>query len=457
MEPVPVAENAIDLTMVRKMAESRIPTAFGSFQLHLYRDGAGNDHVAFVFGSVAGRDNVLTRVHSECFTAEVLGSLRCDCAGQLRMALAQIAQVGSGILIYLRQEGRGIGLLDKLRAYNLQDLGHDTVDANLMLGRDSDERTYHSAARILEDLGVCSVRLLTNNPAKVDGLQKLGVSVTSRTSLIATVHSENLRYLTTKVLRMGHQIELETQPTTNGSGHDAYFPPDPVQEIAQRASNFLEVHNRPFVTLSYAQSLDGCLSFVCGKPLALSGPETLSLTHRLRSVHDAIIVGVGTVISDNPQLTVRRVPGRNPQPVVLDTHLRIPMDCRLLADGALKPWIATLDNADPSRKQALETAGAAVLCAPPSSDGRVDLPRLLQQLAQLGIRSVMVEGGVEVIRSVIDARLVDYLVTTVAPRFVGGELGARLQSKLLTGPHMKHFGHCKLGRDLVLWGEPAWD
>ena len=174
-------------------------------------------------------------------------------------------------------------------------------------------------------------------------------------------------------------------------------------------------------------------------------------------MHDAIIVGVGTVISDNPQLTVRRVPGRNPQPVVLDTHLRIPMDCRLLADGALKPWIATLDSADPDRKQALETAGAAVLCAPASSDGRVDLPRLLQELAQLGIRSVMVEGGVQVIRSVIDARLVDYLVTTVAPRFVGGELGARLQSKLLTGPHMKHFGHCKLGRDLVLWGEPAWD
>src|SRR5258708_4971830 len=370
--------------MVQKMAESRIPTEFGNFQLHLYRDGAGNDHVAFVLGSVASRDDVLTRVHSECFTAEVLGSLRCDCAGQLRMALAEMARAGSGILIYLRQEGRGIGLLDKLRAYNLQDLGHDTVDANLMLGRASDERTYHSAAGILQDLHVRSVRLLTNNPSKVDGLQELGVSVTSRTALIASVHSENRRYMTTKVRRMGHQIELETPPTANGTGPDTWLPPDPVQEIAQRAASFLEVHRRPFVTLSYAQSLDGCLSFSCGKPLALSGPETLSLTHRLRSAHDAIIVGVGTVISDDPQLTVRRVPGRNPQPVVLDTHLRIPMDCRLLADGALKPWIATLDTADPDRKQALETAGATVLCAPASSDGRVDLPRLLQELAQLG-------------------------------------------------------------------------
>src|SRR5258707_15181576 len=167
------------LPSIEKLAEARIPTEFGSFRLHLYHDDANRDHVALVLGNIAGLDGVLTRVHSECFTAEVLGSLRCDCAGQLRMALAQIARAGSGILIYLRQEGRGIGLLDKLRAYNLQDLGHDTVDANLMLGRASDERTYHSAAGILQDLHVRSVRLLTNNPSKVDGLQELGVSVTS--------------------------------------------------------------------------------------------------------------------------------------------------------------------------------------------------------------------------------------------------------------------------------------
>jgi 3,4-dihydroxy 2-butanone 4-phosphate synthase/GTP cyclohydrolase II len=465
--PTRSAEKALDFTAIRRMTESTIPTEFGSFRLYLYRDNAGHDHLAFVLGSVAGRDDVLTRVHSECFTGEVLGSLRCDCAGQLRMALAQIATAESGILIYLRQEGRGIGLLDKLRAYNLQDLGHDTVDANLMLGRGSDERTYHAAAGILQDLQVRSVQLLTNNPSKVDGLQKLGVNVTSRKALIASVHSGNLGYLTTKVRRMGHQIELEAVQTANGPGHDktSSLPPQLLREITRRTSNFSEAHNleahkRPFVTLSYAQSLDGCISSNCGKALALSGPDALTLTHHLRSAHDAIVVGVGTVISDDPQLTVRRVKGRNPQPVILDSHLRIPLDCRLLRDGdtkaGLKPWIVAAGHADPNRKRALETAGAVVLCAPASPDGRVDIAGLLVELARLGIRSVMVEGGVQTIRSVIDARLVDYLVTTVSPRFVGGELDVRLQSKLLAGPHLNHFGHSKLGQDLVLWGEPEW-
>jgi 3,4-dihydroxy 2-butanone 4-phosphate synthase/GTP cyclohydrolase II len=467
--PTRSEEKTADLAAIRRMTESSIPTEFGSFRLYLYRDQAGNDHLAFVLGDVSGRENVLTRVHSECFTGEVLGSLRCDCAGQLRMALAQIAKVKSGVLIYLRQEGRGIGLLDKLRAYNLQDLGHDTVDANLMLGRGSDERTYHAAAEILLDLQVRSVRLLTNNPSKVEGLQKLGVNVASRTALVASVHAGNHGYLATKVRRMGHQIELGALPAANGAGHakTAGLPPEPVQEIVRRASNFSATHKRPFVTLSYAQSLDGCLSSDCGKPLALSGPDALTLTHHLRSAHDAIVVGVGTVISDDPQLTVRRVPGRNPQPVILDSHLRIPMDCRLLRQGAeptnnptSKPannlWIGAVEGADPNRKRALEAAGAAVLCTPASLDGRVDLACLLLELARRGIRSVMVEGGVQTIRSVIDARLVDYLVTTVSPRFVGGELGARLQSKLLDGPHLNHFGHSKFGRDLVLWGQPLW-
>ena len=296
---------------VQKMAEARIPTKFGTFALHLYRDTAGEDHVALVFGNVADCQDVLVRVHSECFTSEVLGSLRCDCSAQLCLALARISQAGSGVVIYLRQEGRGIGLLDKLRAYNLQDIGHDTVDANLLLGHESDERTYYPAARMLSDLQVRSVRLLTNNPAKITSLRRLGIAVTSREPLVAPANLESARYLLTKVQRMGHTIDLDSVLGPNGNERcgPSEIAPDLVEEIARRAWGFQERHGRPFVTLCYAQSLDGCLSSLPGMPLTLSGPETLIMAHRLRAAHDAVMVGIGTVLSDNPRLTVRLVPG----------------------------------------------------------------------------------------------------------------------------------------------------
>src|SRR5260370_27239252 len=213
-------QRGITVKVARKLAETRIPTEFGTFALRLYRDGSNEDHVAFVLGGVSERDDVLTRVHSECFTGEILGSLRCDCSAQLRLALRRIAQEGSGVLIYLRQEGRGIGLLDKLRAYNLQDLGHDTVDANLLLGHGSDERTYDLAAHMLRDLNVRSVRLLTNNPTKIESLRKLGVTVSSHEPLVAPARAESARYLQTKVERMGHTIDLACGHATNGTARN---------------------------------------------------------------------------------------------------------------------------------------------------------------------------------------------------------------------------------------------
>jgi GTP cyclohydrolase II len=208
---------------VHQMTCARIPTPDGDFRLYLYRnDQDDKENLALVMGEVADKDRVLVRVHSECFTGEVLGSLRCDCGAQLRRAMELITAAGEGVLIYLRQEGRGIGLLDKLRAYNLQDAGFDTVDANLILGHQPDERDYSVAARILNDLGIRSIRLLTNNPEKLNGLKGLGIAVSDRVPLQTPVTPENAGYLRTKTVRMHHMLnlgrtsELRTTPASGG-------------------------------------------------------------------------------------------------------------------------------------------------------------------------------------------------------------------------------------------------
>lgn len=197
------------------MASARIPTEYGDFQLCYYTNTQDKkEHLAFYMGNLADTEDVLVRVHSECFTGDVLGSLRCDCGEQLNRALALVASEGLGVVIYLRQEGRGIGLLQKLRAYNLQDQGYDTVDANLMLGHEADERDYSLAARILEDLKVKAVRLITNNPSKISALEAEGIKVTSRVIQNIAVNSENENYLHTKAKRMDHLLPFKSIPTT---------------------------------------------------------------------------------------------------------------------------------------------------------------------------------------------------------------------------------------------------
>ena len=194
---------------VTRMACARVPTAEGEFQLCLYDNNRDDkEHLVLVMGDVIGKEDVLVRVHSECFTGDVLHSRRCDCGAQLHDALSRIAEAGEGILIYLRQEGRGIGLLNKLRAYNLQDLGYDTVDANLILGHQADERDYTVAALILQDWSVRSINLMTNNPDKIERLRQLGVQVTARVPLQADVTPDNASYLRTKVERMNHLLML---------------------------------------------------------------------------------------------------------------------------------------------------------------------------------------------------------------------------------------------------------
>jgi len=199
-----------DCNSVQRDVCARLPTALGEFSLCLYTTkDEGREHLALVKGDVKGREGVLVRVHSECFTGDVLGSRRCDCGEQLQRAMQRIAESECGILIYLRQEGRGIGLREKLRAYNLQDQGLDTVEANLRLGHPVDNRTYEIAAAILKDLGPSSIRLLTNNPDKVRDLVNCGIRILERLPMVPTVYPENIAYLLTKVFRLNHWIDLE--------------------------------------------------------------------------------------------------------------------------------------------------------------------------------------------------------------------------------------------------------
>jgi len=197
------------IACVHPYSEAEVPTEYGEFRVIVYReDNSDVEHCAIVKGELRGQENVLARVHSECFTGEVLHSLKCDCREQLDQALERIAAIGRGVVLYLRQEGRGIGLGNKIRAYALQQEGVDTVDANLKLGFAADSRRYHAAAQMLSDLGVSSVALMTNNPAKVDALRNDGVKVASREPMTIVANDHNRDYLRTKNRRMGHLIEL---------------------------------------------------------------------------------------------------------------------------------------------------------------------------------------------------------------------------------------------------------
>jgi len=195
--------------LVRRVAESSLPTEFGQFQAHVFESVLdGEQHIALVYGDIENVDDLLVRVHSECLTGDALGSLRCDCGPQLRMALSKVAAEGAGVIVYLRgQEGRGIGLAHKIRAYALQEDGRDTVDANLEQGLPVDSRQYGTGAQILVDLGVTSMRLMTNNPVKYGGLEGFGLNIVERVPLESSPTPFNIDYLRTKRERMGHLLE----------------------------------------------------------------------------------------------------------------------------------------------------------------------------------------------------------------------------------------------------------
>jgi 3,4-dihydroxy 2-butanone 4-phosphate synthase/GTP cyclohydrolase II len=197
--------------LVKRVSEARIPTDYGDFTAYVYQSLLdGTEHMAFVRGEVAGKDDVLVRVHSECLTGDVFGSMRCDCGLQLDLALRLIAEEGTGVVVYLRgHEGRGIGLGHKFRAYTLQDQGLDTVEANVELGFPPDSREYGIGAQILVDLGVTTMRVMTNNPDKYGGLDGYGLEIVERVPLHVLPNHENIRYLRTKQQKLGHLLEID--------------------------------------------------------------------------------------------------------------------------------------------------------------------------------------------------------------------------------------------------------
>jgi 3,4-dihydroxy 2-butanone 4-phosphate synthase / GTP cyclohydrolase II len=193
--------------LVQRIETVRMPTDYGDFELHLYRSTTdGQHHLALVRGEVAGKQNVLVRVHSECLTGDVFGSRRCDCGTQLHQAMRQVAEEGQGVIVYMRQEGRGIGLVPKIKAYKLQESGYDTVEANLKLGYKMDLREYGLGAQILVDLGLKTIRLLTNNPKKVVGLEGYGLEIVEQVPIRVKPNPHNAKYLKTKREKLGHLV-----------------------------------------------------------------------------------------------------------------------------------------------------------------------------------------------------------------------------------------------------------
>jgi 3,4-dihydroxy 2-butanone 4-phosphate synthase/GTP cyclohydrolase II len=230
-----------------------------------------------------------------------------------------------------------------------------------------------------------------------------------------------------------------------------------IETLLRQARRHRKQTGTPLVTISYAQSLDGSITTRRGVPLPLSGPESLKLWHQLRNYHDAVLVGIGTVLADDPQLNVRLVTGSDPQPVILDTKLRFPTKA-LALENSKPPWIITTARSDSKRRKHLESRGARVINLRTTRSGWIDLPSVLEYLAQREIDSIMVEGGARVITSFLEERLADYFVITITPFFVGGlhaierVLSGITHTKAIYPERAKILGNKWYGRDLVLWG-----
>ena len=393
-------------------ATSSLPTRFGNMLVKVYRNPEGLESMAIISGDPDTGLPVPVRVHSACFTAEALSSLKCDCKSQLDYALQYIAD-HDGVVIYLPQEGRGIGLLNKIRAYALQEQGLDTVDANRALGLPDDARSYRDAAQILNDLGINSIRLMTNNPRKAADLTSLGIDVKERVPLPVMANEHSIGYLNTKQARMGHVY---------GEADDFGSP------LVE-----LEGLSRPIVHVNFALDKNGKTAQDSGQAMALSCDQDWRRVHELREHYSAVVVGARTWQLDKPCLTARsqrlgRTPRRQPDRVIFAGH----HNCEFEADDRRTFIVGNTVSAP----------GAIQIKSPDHS-----LTEPLHALQSYGISSILVEGGLTLLCSFIRERKVDQL--TIYVRTELQQTAADAISKALPGFPMNSLQFERFGKGML--------
>ncbi len=413
---------------VTRVTETVLPTKHGIFQVIGYRDGAGTEHVALARGldqdrrlSTEGRSGVpLVRVHSECLTGDAFGSWRCDCGEQLDTALAAVAAEGLGVVVYVRgHEGRGIGLLAKLKAYALQDQGVDTVDANTALGLPVDARRYDQAAEILQDLGISSIRLLSGNPAKEEALAALGITVVERRGLPVVQRPENAGYLATKRDRMRH----DAAPTQDAWSAllDGEVPVAPArgaeEELAHRYGPLVTAPG-PLVIGHARQSLDGFTLLPAHSPASTGSGRAAGLEHlqRLRALVDAVVVDAAMITTSDYSCGTGEVAGLSPVRVVLDPAALVGARTGVLTDDGLPTlWVVGVDTPVPLLPDSVDVVRLPVAGV---DDHGFDPRQVMDVLQSRGLRKVLIEGG-GILSGFLGAGLLDRLFLTTAPVLLG--------------------------------------
>ena len=419
---------------------SRLPTAHGLFSLRTYTH-EGMAHAVMSIGSPTSVDAPLVRVHSECLTGDVLGSHRCDCGDQLSASLAAIAHAGHGLLIYMRgHEGRGIGLENKLRAYALQDDGLDTVAANRALGLPDDARDYSGAAAILLDLDCPRITLLSSNPSKVSALESMGITVADRLGLQVPDRPENAAYLESKrrfmdhIAPVGHPSVDSTETSTETSTEETL---DVYDTIAGSDE----------VVAQLAQSEDGFIATSNGDAQFVSGQVDRAHLHRIRAAVGAVLVGCGTVIADNPQLTVRAVPGDNPVRVVLDPNARVPATSTVLTSPDSQTLWLIGAEVEPSPGVGDHVR---VVRLPATEEGEVSPALIISLIREYVSGSILIEGGGRTVSSFLTAGMLDRLFLTSAPVLIGnGVPGIRFEGTPVMAKALRRpFRRYQFGEDM---------